>query len=148
MSIMAIAPADLNGADTTTFPTALPDPEVAVINAKVNKNSQGVWNIYPSDLSVPKGFNGQIVWTIDENVTENVTFATVAPILFGEVPDFPGEISAGSSPGPVTSISIGWRNDEERFNHRTFSYYVFLMIPGVAAYPVRVDPTVENQPPG
>jgi hypothetical protein len=149
MSILAIAPADLNNADTTTFPTALPDLEPEVYYATVVADAQGVYHIEPRAIIVPQGFSGQIVWTIDESVADPVSFATVAPILFTETPDFPGDLTAklGPGSGPVTSISLGWRNNEERFNRKTFSYYVFLTIPNVP-YPVRVDPTVENQPPG
>jgi hypothetical protein len=150
MSSLALAPADSSTLDPTAA-TTLPD----TLPMRVGKDATGTWHVLEGNLPVPIGFVGDIVWTIDEKAPE-VLFAATDPIVF-VIPTLITDPSGGKQfPGAPPhlgedrrSVTMAWKNNAASFQQQMFTYYMFLYDPAITTdYPIRIDPTVENLPPG
>jgi len=104
----------------------------------------------PPNLQIQQGFIGAIEWTLDNDVPDGVTFAAETPIVFVmPEPIASNKKFPGGSINPVVGgrqLLLQWQNNKLEFERQTFTYYIFLNVPGID-HPVRVDPTVENLPP-
>ncbi|MEA2464380.1 MAG: hypothetical protein QOJ98_2127 [Acidobacteriota bacterium] len=140
--------------EIATSPTTTPQPAAAlptcddplpIAAATISKDSiTGLWKVDQNPLDIPMDFNGEIQWTI---VSPGGLFPLHAPILFdfgSQLPDPPPLVPALDR----LSCSMPWSNPETpNIVHPPFTYYAFVQ-EGEDGPVFRVDPTVQNQPPG
>lgn len=135
--------------DTMNAATIETDVEVAVDTIVVSiyyDTTTATWRIREEQnpLQIPEGFTGNIAWTIEQSTDgPGAKFPAKAPVLFDNGQGIPYEPPL--HPQSETRCWMMWNNARPDLNSRTFTYYVFVQV-GDQVF--RVDPTVQNQPPG
>jgi hypothetical protein len=122
MSIMpaATSPLPVRLAPSVVNPTPVEvqsETIIATINMSVSQDITGVMHV--GSVQIEKGFNGQMVWTIDPTAGAGVTFAQPNPIMFvtaytdGGAKQFPGGMPTVNANG--TTLTLAWHNNESQF---------------------------------
>lgn len=113
-----------------------------LITISIYQTTDGKWIVAPEQnpIIIPGRWSGTIQWKI---ASGGATFPQNAPVLFDNGQNIPDDPPA--HPETDTTCSMTWTNTDNSGQPMTFTYYAFVQ---VGENVIRVDPTVQNQPPG